>query len=190
MRVDPEPFTKVDVFQDSSGHETASFDDIHCSFRVLLNVRVCSVMALLGKDDVQSLPVTAKVVSSLLCSSLIFHVLWRRYWGAERKSKSALKGNILLPTPPRLLPNWFGSLSGHTLLLEREKVIFGLVFHVVVTWPTDRRCSSLVHRSFSTSSKRASHESCSGTFGPSSEWLEPYFASIPVVGSVANATYR
>lgn len=95
--------------------------------RIALEGSACSVMALVGNDGMCSLHDISKVIASLLCSSLIFHVLWSRYWGSERKSKSARKGTVQLPTPRRLLPNWFGFLSGHTLLLEAEKVRFLLI---------------------------------------------------------------
>lgn len=65
---------------------------------------------------------TGRAVLSLVCPLVVLHTLWRYYWTAERRSKYEYRGEIRLATPRRLFPNFFGLISGHTLLLEQEKV--------------------------------------------------------------------
>lgn len=47
-------------------------------------------------------------------------LMWQRK--SERVKLCTLNGRILLPSPRRLLPDWFGQFSGHMLMLEKEMV--------------------------------------------------------------------
>lgn len=62
----------------------------------------------------------ATLVAISVPSAVTVCMLWQRW--TERRSRSEIRGQLFLPTPRSLLPAWFGFLSGHTLLLEREKV--------------------------------------------------------------------
>lgn len=81
-------------------------------------------MALIQQLENLVLLCGSSMVSSIILIpvlSIVLYKIWR-YETDERKSKLERRGRVLLPSPPRLLPGWFGILSGHTLRLETKRV--------------------------------------------------------------------
>lgn len=53
----------------------------------------------------------------------LVYVIYGYWWrSTERQSMTVRGGWVMLPMPHRLLPDWFGYISGHTLSLDKEKV--------------------------------------------------------------------
>lgn len=68
----------------------------------------------------QVVGMTPTNVAQLMVFIFALYLLWQRM--AERRSKSKCGKKTLLPSPRRLLPSWFGMISGHTLLVKNGEV--------------------------------------------------------------------
>lgn len=91
-------------------------------------------MTHLEKMDSPGLELTIIAVllpSAIVTSSLIYRAWW--YW-TERTSRVLRAGRVVLPTPRRLLPDCFLSISGHTLLLDKDNVsLSGFHFQLLIS---------------------------------------------------------
>lgn len=84
--------------------------------------------------DSQGLELTVIAVLlplAIVTICLVYRAWWHR---TERASKVLRGGRMILPTPRRLLPDCFLSISGHTLLFDKDNVrLSGLQFQILIT---------------------------------------------------------